>query len=602
MGHRSSRSPPMNAPTQPMMQRVLSRSISALAFATFFVFSMWLMFRTFSYDHANAQILISPKIWSDFAANLPLIRSFSLGENWPPEYPIFPGLPIQYHFLFFYFVGKLEALGLPIHWALNLPSALGFFLLLAMIYAIAVTLFRDRRIALLSVLFFLFNGSLGFLPFFDRFPSILSAFAAIPAATDFSAMGPWDGGKVLGVWHLNVFINQRHFGVALGLLLAFMYLALILERYGRGTHLATAIFFGILVGLLPLMHKPVTLMFAVVMVVFFLALPYLRMFLLLVGGVSVAIMGATMLLSLSIVGPAGESIAWHPGFTLHGTEDLTRYLSFFWHQFGLHSLLIPLGLLLAPGRVKLFMLPPIILLLIAFAFRFSPDVMANHKFINFSLIMMQMLSAYVLVAGYDLVKGWTASWRSPVRQLGRGVAAAVAAVMIFFMTLSGVIDFFAVANTRHVSIPDVQADPKARWFQENTPRDAVVLNSSFLYHPASIAGRKIFVGWPYFTTTAGYDHDARFEIVKRTYAAEDPAVFCPLLAAHDIGYVTVENTAGNSDLAPMDPEYFRANFRPSYESPDRRYAVYSFEDLCSTGDGGLNRSSPPRRTVRLMEG
>jgi hypothetical protein len=594
----------MNAltPAQPMMQRVLSSSISALAFATFFVFSMWLMFRTFSYDQANAQILISPKIWSDFAANLPLIRSFSLGENWPPEYPIFPGLPIQYHFLFFYLVGKLEALGLPIHWALNLPSALGFFLLLAMIYAIAAALFRDRRIALLSVLFFLFNGSLGFLQFFDKFPSILSAFAAIPAAADFSAMGPWDGGKVLGVWHLNVFINQRHFGVALGLLLAFMFVALILERHGRRTHLAAAIVFGILVGLLPLMHKPVTLMFAVVMVVFFLAMPYLRLFLLVMGGISVAIMGATMLLSLSIVGPAGESIAWHPGFTLHGTEDLTRYPSFFWYQFGLHSLLIPIGLLLAPGRVKIFMLPAIILLLTAFTVRFSPDVLANHKFINFSLIMMQMLSAYVLVSGYDMARGWAASMRSPFRQLGRGLAAAVVAVPVFFMTLSGVIDFFAVANTRHISIADVQADPKARWFEESTPRDTVILNSSFLYHPASIAGRKIFVGWPYFTTTAGYDHDARFEIVKRIYAAEDPAVFCPLLAEHNIGYVTVEDTSGNRDLPPMDPQYFRANFEPSFESQDRRYAVYSFDDLCAAGSTGLNRSSPPRRTARLQEG
>ena len=66
------------------------------------------MFHTFSYDYENSKILIANQMWSDFAATLPLTRSFSLGDNWPPEYPIFPGSPMRYHYLFFLFVGKLD--------------------------------------------------------------------------------------------------------------------------------------------------------------------------------------------------------------------------------------------------------------------------------------------------------------------------------------------------------------------------------------------------------------------------------------------------------------------------------------------------------------
>jgi hypothetical protein len=58
------------------------------------------MLRTFSYDYENSTILIYSMMLSDFAATIPLIRSFSMGDNWPPEYPIFPGSPIRYHYLF----------------------------------------------------------------------------------------------------------------------------------------------------------------------------------------------------------------------------------------------------------------------------------------------------------------------------------------------------------------------------------------------------------------------------------------------------------------------------------------------------------------------
>ena len=58
-------------------------------------FSTWIMFKTFSYDFETGKIMVGKKIWSDLAANLPLIRSFSYGDNWPPEYPIYPGEPIR---------------------------------------------------------------------------------------------------------------------------------------------------------------------------------------------------------------------------------------------------------------------------------------------------------------------------------------------------------------------------------------------------------------------------------------------------------------------------------------------------------------------------
>ena len=549
-------------------------------YGVFLWLSTWIMFKTFSYDAQNGQFLIGTKIWSDYGATLPLIRSFSFGDNWPPEYPIFPGEPIRYHFLFFFLVGMLEKAGLPIDWALNIPSALGFFAILAMVYAISKRLFHDARVGLLSTAFFLFNGSLSFLQFFQKHPLSASTLKDIVTSNQFTAMGPWDGGKVLGTWHLNVFLNQRHFVVALGILMIFLFTCLWLENRGRKSHLISAIVFGTVIGFFTLLHKPVLLMFAVAMTVFFLALPYLRLFLLVMGAVSLGVMGLIWLMSFNIAGSPSDVISWFPGFTIHEAKSSAEVLSFFWYQFGLHCFLVPIGLLLAPWRAKIFMLPALIVFAIAFMFRFSNDIMANHKFINFGLIMAQMLSAYALFRTYDFIMKREISG-TLIRWFRSGVTRLTTAAVIFFLTFSGILDAFAVINESYYHLEDIKLNPMARWFYENTPKNAVVLNSVYTHHPATIAGRKIFLGWAYFTWSAGYDHNGRWQITKKIFAGEDPQIFCPLLRANNISYITTQDTSGDHDMPPVNYKYFQENFTPSFISADEKYAVYSTEQLCA---------------------
>ena len=204
----------------------------------FLIFSSWLMFHTFGYDGTSnvpaafdggstqKNILIARACWSDFGSHIPLIRSFSMGDNFDrlrslqsPEYPLFSGEPIRYHFLFYMVVGLLEKIGLRLDWALNIPSILGFTLLLAGIWSLAVVLFKDKKIAILSIIFFLFNGSLSFLKFFKDHPISLNTPLDILRANAFPAFGPWDGGQITAFWNLNIYTNQRHlaWGFAIGI-------------------------------------------------------------------------------------------------------------------------------------------------------------------------------------------------------------------------------------------------------------------------------------------------------------------------------------------------------------------------------------------------
>ena len=189
------------------------------------LFSSYLMFHTFSYDGKNSSMLIASKAWSDFGAHIPLIRSFSLGNNWPPEYPLFPGEPIRYHFLFYFLVGMLEKAGLRIDWALNIPSIIGFTGLMIGIAVIAQKLFKDKRITILSLLFFLFNGSLSFVRFFQT-----HSVKEIMTNTTFPSFAPWGPGEITAFWNLNIYTNQRHLAFAFALALLFIGILLYIEK------------------------------------------------------------------------------------------------------------------------------------------------------------------------------------------------------------------------------------------------------------------------------------------------------------------------------------------------------------------------------------
>src|SRR3990167_8445967 len=127
------------------MKKLFKNNIIEILVILFsFSFGFWLMFSTFGYK--DGSILIAAKARSDFGSHIPLIRSFSLGDNFPPEFPLFPGEPIKYHFLFYLVVGLLERVGVRIDYALNLPSALSFSFLLITIYFLAKLIFKSRAV------------------------------------------------------------------------------------------------------------------------------------------------------------------------------------------------------------------------------------------------------------------------------------------------------------------------------------------------------------------------------------------------------------------------------------------------------------------------
>ncbi len=525
-------------------------------------FSWWLMWHTFIYK--NGSFLIALKAWSDFASHIPLIRSFSLGDNFPPEFPLFPGEKIRYHFLFYALVGLGEKLGIPVDWALNFPSAISFFLLLVSIYLLAKYLFKSRFVAILSVIFFLFNGSLSFLEFIKTHPLNFSIFSAILNVKEFPAFFPYNRSSLIagGFWNLNVFTNQRHLSSALALLI-FSFLFVLRSSKNNTLTLKSCFLIGILLGILPYWNGAVFIMAVVAFGTYFFLSIRLKPFKLLALLVTTILIAIPQILIIRGGNPQAL-ISYHPGYLIHDQLNILTFIKFWVLNLGLGTFLIPLGFFLSGKEAKTVFLSFLSLFFIGNLFQFSPDLATNHKFFNLFIIISNIFIAYSLV--YFFKKNL----------IGRLTLPS----FILLLTISGIIDFFAIKNDPLFTIPDFPNSPDATWIKQNTPTNAVFLNSTYLYHPASLAGRKIFLGWPYFSWSAGYDTNKRetlrIKLLEASFGNKN--TICTILKANNIQFVSIEKT-NPPDFIP-NFSFWENNFLKVYNNQKSGLTIYNVTRSC----------------------
>jgi len=522
-------------------------------------FSFWLMFSTFSYK--NGSMLIATKAWSDFASHIPLIRSFSLGSNFPPQYPIFPGEPIRYHYLFYFLVGMLEKAGLRIDWALNLPSALFFTALMLIIYLLGKELFKSKAVGILSLIFFLFNGSLSFIEFFKLHPLSRSTISNIVMNNVFPSFGPYDGRIVSAFWNLNIYTNQRHLSLALAILLLIVFFITRFEIKRKKMPLYLILLSGILVGILPLLHSSVFLMILAVLGILLILFNSQRksLFLILLLG---------FLLSLPRVLFLKDTATYLPhlqiGYLITNQLSAFYFLQYWFMNLGLSAILIPIGFLFANKLQKKIFLAFFSLFLIGNFFQFSIEMAGNHKFFNAFLIIGNMYSAFLLIKLWGKCK----------------LFKPIVIIAIFCLIFSGIIDFFPIKNDGFMTVSDYPKNPDIQWIIKNTPKDAVFLNTSYVYDQASLAGRKIFMGWPYFPWSLGYDTNLRGSIMKQMLGSQDKKKLCPLLSDNKINYIEIDENSLNDPNLPKVSSILQFSLISVYNNYQATYKIYSVSEIC----------------------
>ncbi len=536
-----------------------------LAILVIFGLSYFLSFKTLSYQ--DGHFYIASRLWSDFGAHIPLIRSFSMGNNFPPEYPTFPGEPIRYHYMFYLLVGLLEKFGLNFALSLNILSFLGLVFLMTMIYKTTELFFKNKKAAFLSVILFMFNGSLTFLQYFKK-PNltVTSLYNDIVHAKHFASFGPWDGKIVSAFWNWNIYTNQRHLAISFALILFILWpaLKLLVEKkyvFNKWHLLIFLLFFTFL----PLFNQAAYSILLLLLFCLFIFSPNLIKP---IG--SVYALGTLFSLACFISYPNSANIGLHLGY-LSQESDLFSIFYYWLHNIGLYLLLIPILFVFLKTKQRIFLLMGIPIFVIANMFWLSTDIINNHKLINFFIIILNILTAGFITT--KLLKNIFTSF--------------IALVLIVGLTLSGIVDAFPIINDNKVlgKLPDYPNRPMSQWIKQQTAPESVFLTTSYLYNPASLVGRKTFLDYGYFNWSMGYEDGERRQLLSNFFDSNiDKLKLCQLLAVSNIDYIYIDSNYGQGSIdqrIDIKNSFINQNFQPIFVS-EQGDKIMSVEKNCQS--------------------
>ena len=444
----------------------------------------FLMFYTYRINGNN--LLNGYSTFSDLSPRTAMVSSFGKGFNFPTQYMHFSGDGIKYHFLFYFLAGTLEYLGLPIDYALNLPSIISMVCALILLGLLAV-LISSRRAAFLvaPVLVFLRSSLNVFFHFkelvgFGNTPA--QAIKAILNNSSWYAVTDYDD---WGIWAINVYPNQRHLmlGVAVMLIVIILFIPFIrrlgisisrADGFGGGIKafafsknawltrsndplypVSAALLACVLVIVMPYFHG--SCLIALLLVLAGMAIVSESRLLYLI--VAICAVGSSYIQTLVFSGGYKNvvTLAFEPGFILGKISigTLGRYLLIVTGGtlvlaalYAFIALIVDLVNKKPVHRFLLFLccFNPLIF---AFLCRVSLEMLANHKFIQVSLILLDaFVAALIGNLLYIPIKR---------RKASSDVEESSESFMTVTDTADGMLAVAAAADDKGVRAPEIPA-------------------------------------------------------------------------------------------------------------------------------------------------
>jgi hypothetical protein len=352
---------------------------------------------------------------NDRLTHIPLVRSFSFGQNIPAFNPLFSGSPLNYHFFFYFLAGVLEYLGLRLDSAFNLISLTTNIALIGMIYTLGVIISGYRLAGFVATCLFLFRSSFSFLIVIfqktnleiEPLINLLKNFKGFIAA-----------GYREGFWNQKVLVDQRHFPfsmVIFSLLILWLIRALssaeqnertasvdklsignlkYLSYMIKAAFKSEALVIGILIGISSFVTGNLVIASLLVVGVAFLILPQRVE----VITLAAAIFFSSLACKIIILGyeDSGLIFRLRIGF-LAKSQNIFEIAYYYLKTFGFLFPVIILGIvrLSIPARkLALCVAAPLIF---ANLFQIHPDNEVNHKYVTYSILVLNCFAASYVV-------------------------------------------------------------------------------------------------------------------------------------------------------------------------------------------------------------
>ena len=540
-------------------------------FSVLFVFLTWLMFYVF---YIKDGILYSGfTVFGDYAPHTAMMRSFSLQNNFPTQYPHFGGQDVKYHFMFQFLVGNLEFLGLRLDIAYNSVSVFALLGFLMVLYSIARRVTGSGKAGALTVVFFFFRSALTFFQFLWEHLRTGDLIQVLQENTSFIG---YTTNEDWGLWNFNVYLNQRHlaFGLLIVALVLWMYLdwveqgcrhkekglvwsrdRLFSKEAWKCRYVENALAAGLLIGMTSFWNGAAVIGGLLILMGFAVCsdgkLDYLI--------TAVTAVGFSVLQTRLFMKGSSVEAAFQWGFI---AEDKSA-AGVLWYLIQMSGIFFVGALVLFffyKKRLQRAVLVSCLFpLVFAFCFSLTPDITVNHKYIMISYAFLAMFWAGAVCLLFRR------KWQSCV----------VAVVLSVCLTITGIYDFVIIVRDNgpgHRVTVNTNSS-LTDWLAENLDSRDLILTPEYSISEVTMAGVMMYLGWPYYAWSAGYDTYGRAQKAKEIYTSREPERVKSLVGQEGITYILFEEGMTFEGETCIETT-IKSVYRLVYQSEDRRIRIY----------------------------
>lgn len=543
----------------------------AVFFGALLVFLTWIMFYVFFIK--DGVLYSGYTVYGDYAPHTAMMRSFSMGNNFPTEYPHFGGQDVKYHFMFQFFVGNLEFLGLRLDFAYNVVSVLALLGFLIFLYHMAKRLTGSFAAGVLTVFFFFFRSSLSFFRFVIEHLNAGDLWTTLRDNTTFIG---YTTNENWGLWNFNVYLNQRH--LAFGLLIVAIVLWVFMDWLEAGcsapergvhwikrriftkkawlcVHSETALLAGMLLGLTSFWNGAAVIGGLLILMGFAVfsdgKLDYL---ILAVTSVIFSVLQTKIFIWGNAVSP---SFYW--GF-LSENKSITGVLWYLIQMSGVFFVgAVLIAFFLRERRQRAALVSFFFPLIFAFSMSLTPDIAVNHKYI---MIAYAFLAIFWSLAVLKLFQ----------RKIGGRI---VAVLLTIALSITGIYDFVVILkdnDSGHRVTVNMRSEV-TEWLAQYLDHNDLILTPEYSINEVTMSGVMMYMGWPYYAWSAGYDTYDRAAKAKEIYSSTDAEAIKNLVKQEKITYVLYEEGMQYEQEACREDTIASA-FTLVYESEDGRIRIY----------------------------
>ena len=551
-------------------------------------------------------------VYGDYAPHTAMIRSFSMGNNFPTQYPHYGGADVKYHFMFQFLAGNLEYLGMRMDVAYNIVSLTSLTGFLMLLYQLALRITGKMCCGVLTIFLFFFRSGMAFFRFVWEH---IQAGNLLETLTENVSFIGYTTNENWGLWNFNVYLNQRH--LAFGLLMVTLALYLFMDWLEAGTmheekgfvwmkerlfskegwrsrNLEQALLMGLFLGLCAFWNGAAVIGGLLILCGFAVfsdgKLDYLIM-------AAVTIFFSYLQTKIFISGSA-MSPQIYLGFL---AEDKTvwgvvQYL--FWMS-GVFFLGLLVLVWFMRRRERAILLGFIFPTIFAFVLLMTPDINVNHKYIMISYAFLTIFWAWTICNLWtgervnrnvqiaderktedieNEIKKETS--QSDVktgrdRKIRKFAGKVLAAILTICLSITGIYDFAVIVKGngpgRRVAV-NMNSDLTC-WLAEHLDKNDLLLTPEYSMNEVTMSGVMLYCGWPYYAWSAGYDTNYRAAQAVTIYTTSDSETLKSTVKQEKITYILFEE-GSEFEQQVCQEETIAATYEKVYETQDGRIRIY----------------------------